>query len=710
MRNPALLSILTLALVPLFAQTGQPVHGGDGVKLPAPPQAEARPVTDKYYGTKLVDNYRWLEDAKSDETRNFIDEENKFTEQYFNQARIRPHVQEQLDALMHVGVVGMPVQRGENYFFLKRLADEDQASIYLRRSWTGKDERLLDPGKFSKDPNTSINISDISRDGQLIAFNIREGGADEVVVRIYDVKNAKTLEDELPSALYNSILFSPDGKQLYYCRNSQKGTLLYQHTIGRRNSTDELIFGHEFHGEPLGPIDMFSASITDDARYMIIHISRGIPARREDVVFRDLRKPGSPFDILVWGLDALFNANYAGGKWMVHTNYKAPKWRILEGDPGILPDVWTSLVPEGEDVIDAASIVGGHLYLRRLHNVLPQVDEYTLTGHYIRQLNFGGIGSISSLAGRTIDRYGFISFQSFIQPPTIYRIDSTTGKQELFWQSKIHFDTDQYELKQVIYTSKDGTKVPMFIAGKKGLKQDGSERMLMTGYGGFDLSMTPAWNPMYAWWLEQGGWFALPNLRGGGEFGEEWHKQGMFEHKQNVFDDWFAAAEYLIANHYTSQQNFAITGRSNGGLLMGASMTQRPELFSAIACGYPLLDMLRYQKFLQGIHWTTEYGSADNEDQFSYLLKYSPYQNVKPGAKYPAIYFFTGDSDTRVDPLHARKMTALMQSATASGKPVLLRYSLKGGHSSGVSVEQAIEDYTDILTFLWTETEQLSHK
>ena len=313
------------------------------------------------------------------------------------------------------------------------------------------------------------------------------------------------------------------------------------------------------------------------------------------------------------------------------------------------------------------------------------------------------------LAGRTTDRYGFLSFESFIAPPTIYRLDTQTGKREVFAQPKVPFDSSQYELKQVFYTSKDGTRVPMFIAGKKGLKQDGTERLLMTGYGGFDVNMTPEWRALYAWWLEQGGWFALPNLRGGGEYGERWHEAGMFERKQNVFDDFYAAAEYLIANKYTSPAHFAIMGGSNGGLLMGAAITQRPELFAAVECGYPLLDMLRYQKFEQGPHWMTEYGSADNEKQFPYLLKYSPYQNVKAGTAYPAVLFFTGASDTRVDPLHARKMTALLQADSSSGRPILLHYSVAGGHSAGVSVEQEIQDGADQLTFLWTETGQLRH-
>ena len=299
-----------------------------------------------------------------------------------------------------------------------------------------------------------------------------------------------------------------------------------------------------------------------------------------------------------------------------------------------------------------------------------------------------------------------LNFESFIMPPTLYRLDTVTGKRDVFFQPKVPFDSSQYEIRQVFFKSKDGTQVPMFIAGKKGLKQDGTLRLLMTGYGGFDLSILPGWNPQSAWWMEQGGWFALPNLRGGGEYGEHWHEQAMFEKKQNVFDDFFAAAEYLIANKYTSPQHFAITGRSNGGLLMGAAITQRPDLFSAVLCGYPLLDMLRYQKFLVGAYWVTEYGSSDKEKQFPYLLKYSPYQNVKPGTAYPAVMFFTGDSDTRVDPLHARKMTALLQSASSSGRPVLLHYGAAAGHSAGVSVDQQVQDDADQLTFLWTETGQ----
>ncbi|MGA2652445.1 MAG: prolyl oligopeptidase family serine peptidase [Terracidiphilus sp.] len=689
----------------MIAQT---IHGRDGITLPPPPSTEATPVSDDYFGTKIVDSYRWLEDAKSPETRAFIDAQNAYTARYLKQARIRPDVVDDLDAMENVSETSAPIQRGDSYFFSRRVAGEQQASIYVRHGWTGKDQRLLDPATISRDPNTSIGLFDVSRDGTILAYSVKQGGADETSIKLFNAKTGKTLEDELPAARYFGLSFAPDGASFYYARNNKQGTLLFQHVLGTRISRDTLIFGHEFRGEELTGADLFSGVVTDDGKYLVIQIGRGVPAKREDIVYRDLTKPDSPFEVLVWGLDSRFEADHAKGAWYVKTDYKSPKGRILQADPGIMPDVWKTIVPEGPDVIDSWSIVGGKIYVNRLKDVKTETTVFTLDGKPAGTIDYDGIGSASGVFGRTTDRYGYYSFESFILPPTIYRLDTVTGKHEVFFKPKIPFDSSQYELKQVFYKSKDGTQVPMFIAGKKGLKQDGTVRLLMTGYGGFDVSETPNWRPTYAWWLQQGGWFAVPNLRGGGEYGETWHEQGMFEKKQNVFDDWFAAAEYLIANKYTSSEHFAITGRSNGGLLMGASITQHPELFSAVWCGYPLLDMLRYQNFLVGRYWVTEYGSSENEKQFPYLLKYSPYQNVKPDRAYPAVMFFTGDSDTRVDPLHARKMTALLQAASTSGRPILLHYSLTGGHSAGVSVDQQVQDDADQLTFLWTETGQPS--
>ncbi|HEX7727693.1 MAG TPA: prolyl oligopeptidase family serine peptidase [Terracidiphilus sp.] len=684
--------------------TAQTIQGRSGIALPAPPKVEAVPVTDDYFGTKIVDNYRWLEDAKSPQTRAFIEAENAYTARYFKQNQIRTKALDSLDAMEHVTAWSIPVERAGNYYFMKRLSSEDQASLYIRRGWTGKDERILDPAQIDRNPNTSISLADISRDGQLLAYHVRQGGADETTIRFFDLKTKKSLPDELPRAIYYSSDFTPDGKGIYYTRTNEKGSLVYLHLFGTRTSNDKLIFGREFHGEQLGSLDLCSSYMTDDYRYLVIEIDRGVPAKRVDVVFRDLTKPESPFEVLVWGLDSRFSASEFKGSWYVRTDYKSPNGRVLKADPGIMPDAWTTVVPEGTEPLESFSIVGGKLYVDRLKDVQNETSIYTLAGKLLGKVSYDAIGSPSGIYGRTSDRYGYLSFDSFIQPPTLYRYDTVTGKRDVFAKQDIPFDTSQYELRQVFFTSKDGTRVPMFIAGKKGLKLDGTERLLMTGYGGFDVSMTSHWNPEWAWWLQQGGWFAMPNMRGGGEYGEHWHEQGMFEKKQNVFDDWFAAAQYLIDQHYTSPAHFAIVGRSNGGLLMGASMTQHPEMFAAIDCGYPLLDMLRYQKFLQGPHWTTEYGSADNEAQFEYLLKYSPYHNVKADTKYPAILFFTGDSDTRVDPLHARKMTALLQAVSGGNRPILLHYSLSGGHSAGVSVTQHVEDDADQLSFLWAET------
>jgi prolyl oligopeptidase len=701
----------TLVLLASSTSMAQVIHGRGGITLPAPPDAKAVPVTDDYFGTKIVDNYRWLEDAGSAETRAFVDAENAYTNTYLDHARIHSQLADDLDGLENVSSMGPPIERAGIYFFRRRLAGEEQFSICMRKGWTGKDERLVDPAVLSRDVNTSVRLWDVSRNGSVLAYGEQEGGADENSISFFDVKTRKALFDSLPKARYLSVGFSPDGASVYYARNDKDGTLLYQHVFGTRNSRDRLIFGHEFRGELLGGNDLFWAEVTDDQRYLVIEIDRGVPPRRVDIVFRDLTKPDSPFNILVWGLDARFSAIYAKGAWYVKTDYQSPLGRIMKADPGVMPEAWQTIVPEGKSVIDDWSIVGNKIYVNRLQDVKTETEVFTLEGKPEGHIDYDSIGSASILLGRTMDRYGFFVFQSYIVPPTVYRLDTETGGREVFFQPKIPFDSSQYQLTQVFYQSKDGTQIPMFIAGKKGLKQDGTERLLMTGYGGFNLSMTPRWYPAYAWWMEQGGWFAIPNLRGGGEYGEQWHEQGMGDKKQNVFDDWFAAAEYLIAHKYTSPEHFAIGGRSNGGLLMGASITQRPELFAAVWCGYPLLDMLRYQKFKVGYYWTTEYGSSEKEKQFDYLLKYSPYQNVKPRSDYPAVMFFTGDSDTRVDPLHARKMTALLQAESKSGRPVLLHDSVQGGHSAGVSVDQQVQDDADELTFLWTETGQPSaHK
>jgi prolyl oligopeptidase len=465
------------------------------------------------------------------------------------------------------------------------------------------------------------------------------------------------------------------------------------------------MFGKQFNGDTFGPMDLISAEVTENGRYLLIHVQHGVPATRVDIYVKDLRAPDSPIRTLVHGIESrIYAANY-GDDFYLYTDYQAPNYRILRttlSDPA--PEHWRAIVPEGKDVTYSFSIVGGKLFVTGLHDVITQTRVYDLDGKQVGEVSYPAIGSASEMTGRGSSQNGFYSFQSFIMPPTIYHYDVATGKTDVFARPQIPFSTDQYEVRQVFYPSKDGTRIPMFISSKKGIKRDGSAPALIWAYGGFNVSLTPSWNPEYAWWMEQGGYYAQPNLRGGGEYGENWHQAGMFDHKQNVFDDFFGAAEYLVSERYTTRARLAIRGRSNGGLLMGAAMTQHPEMFGAIWCGYPLLDMIRFQKFLVGKWWTTEYGSSENAEQFAYLIKYSPYQNVKARTQYPAIMFNTGDSDTRVDPLHARKMAALMQAHNAGDRPILLHYETQAGHSAGVSITQQVNDTADELAFLWNES------
>jgi prolyl oligopeptidase len=696
--------LVPIASFVLAAERPSEVKGGNGIVLPPPPATEAKPVTEDIHGTTLTDPYRWLEDGKSPETRTWIDGQMKYTEQYLSQVKVRPEIVNELTKLERVESYSIPIERGGKYFFKKRLADENQGSIYMRRGLHGQDTRLVDAAKLSADQNTSVQINDISKDGTLLVYGTRSGGADEESVHILDVAKSKDLADSLPTARYSGIQLSPDKLGLYYARFDPAGSLVFYHKLGSPAASDELIFGKNFEGESFGPMELIGAEITENERYLMITVAHGVPAKRVDIYMKDLRKANSLIRPIIHGIDSRFEAVNYGDDLYVLTDHQSPNYRVIKvqiNDPQ--PDHWTNVVREGKDVISGISIVGGKLFVTGLHDVVTETRVFTLEGKQTGEIAYPTLGAATDLEGRSDSNEGFYSFESFIIPPTIYHYDVKTRKTEIFAKPTVPFASDQYEVKQVFYTSKDGTRVPMFISSKKGVKRDGNTPTLMFAYGGFLVNLDPTWNPEYAWWMEQGGFYAQPNLRGGGEYGEKWHQAGMFEHKQNVFDDFFAAGQYLIDEKYTSTPRLAIRGRSNGGLLMGVAMTQHPEMFGAIWCGYPLLDMIRFQSFLVGKWWTAEYGSSDNADQFPYLLKYSPYQNVKAGTKFPAIMFNTGDSDTRVDPLHARKMTALVQADNANDRPILLHYQTVSGHSSGVSITQAINDTADELSFLWNE-------
>jgi prolyl oligopeptidase len=682
------------------------IRGGNGIVLGAPPATEKQPVTETLHGDTVTDDYRWLEKQHDPATRAWLEKQNAYTDNYLEQVKIRPEIQAELAKLEKVETYSLPQKSGDLYFYKKRLAEENQGSIYVRRGLTGADERLVDATKLSADQNTSAGLLDVTRDGALMAYGIRQGGADEQSVHLMDVAARRDLPDQLAVDRYMGVTIAPDKKGLYYSVFHHEGTLVYYHAFGTEQSADKVLFGKQYKGEPLGELDLISPRVSDNGHWLILDISRGVPAKREDILLKDLRQPDSAITPLVYGIENRFSLIDAGTDgFLVLTDMGAAKGRILQADAHAQPQQWHTVVPEAKDVIQSATVLGSKLFVERLADVKSEIAIYTLDGKQQGMVKLPGIGSATLPYGRPRENEGFYSFFSFNVPPTIYRYQAGSGATSIFAQPKVPFDSASYEVRQVFFTSKDGTRVPMFLTGKKGMPLNGKTPLLLTGYGGFNVSDTPQWNSMYAWWMEQGGWFALPNLRGGGEYGEDWHKAGMFEKKQNVFDDFFAASEYLIAQKYTDSAHLAIWGRSNGGLLMGAAMTQHPELYGAIVCGYPLLDMLRYQNFLFGRLWTTEYGSADNAADYKYIRAYSPYQNVKQGERYPAIMFFSGDNDTRVDPLHARKMTAEMQAASGSGRPVLLHYSLKGGHSAGVSIDQQVQDDADILAFLWNEAD-----
>jgi prolyl oligopeptidase len=696
--------ILVFTLFAFSADQPSTVKGANGITLPPPPPTEVKPVTENIHGTTITDPYRWLEDAKSPETRAWISEQMKYTEQYLSQVKIRPQIVDELTKLERVESYSIPMERGGNYFFKKRLAEENQGSIYLRRGLHGEDERLIDATKLSADQNTSVQINDISKDGKLLVYGIRSGGADEETVHVRTVATGEDLPDSLPAARYFGVQLGPDNSGLYYSLVTPQGSRVFYHKFGSPAGGDELIFGDSFAGETLGPMQLVGAEITENGRYLLVTVSHGVPAKRVDVYAKDLRQPDAKVQPVIHGIDNRFTPiNYYDDLYVM-TDYEAPNYRVVQvhiGDPQ--PQHWRTIVPEGKDVISGISVVGDNLFVTGLHDVVTETRIFSIEGKLIGHVTYPTLGAATEVYGREDSEHGFYSFESFIIPPTIYYYNVRTRKAEVFAKPTVPFNSDQYEVKQVFYKSKDGTRVPMFISSRKGVKRDGNTPTLMFAYGGFLVNLTPTWNPEYAWWMAQGGVYAQPNLRGGGEYGEKWHQAGMFEHKQNVYDDFFAAGQYLIDEKYTSRKRLAITGRSNGGLLMGVAMTQHPEMFGAIWCGYPLLDMIRFQNFLVGKWWTAEYGSADNADQFPYLLKYSPYQNVHPGTKYPAIMFNTGDSDTRVDPLHARKMTALVQHDNLGDRPILLHYQTVSGHSSGVSITQSIEDTADALSFLWNE-------
>lgn len=666
--------------------------------LVQPPPTVRQNVVETLHGTLVTDPYRWLEDQDSPDTRAWLDEQIAYTHQVLAGYHGREAIRDRLAELMKVDSTTLPVCRGDTYFFSRRRSNEQQYIIYRRQGLDGPDDPLIDPHPMSPDSTTSVSLYDVSHDGGLIAYGIRQGGADEVEIRLRSTSALIDLPDILPVGRYYGIGISNDNSKLYYSVSTPDGPRVRVHKVGE--SVDEDI---ELFGAGLGPEKIVSAALSEDGKYLLIGVYYGSAGDKTELHIADL-SAGTPVRPIIDNLPARFYAQAAGDFLYLHSNWNAPNGRLFRLSVNAAtnsPNDWQEVVPtKAEAVLLGFSPIGGKLFLNYLENVSSRITITDSTGRAQGELPLPGIGTVSGPYGKWNSTEMFYSFNSFAVPTTAFRSDSEAGGPEIWARTDTPIDSEAIEVQQVTYSSKDGAQVPMFLVYAKGMEADGARPIYLTGYGGFTVSRTPAFAALAALWAERGGIFALPNLRGGGEFGEEWHRDGMLAKKQNVFDDFYAAAQWLIDSGYTRSDKIAIAGRSNGGLLVGAAITQRPELFGAAVCGYPLLDMIRYQKFLVAGFWVPEYGSSENANQFDYLYAYSPYHHVANGVKYPAVMLVTGDSDTRVAPLHARKMAAMLQANTGSGKPVLLHYDITSGHSEGKPVNQMVEDTADEILFL----------
>lgn len=661
-----------------------------------PPKTTVEPVKETLHGVEIVDPYRWLEVQDSRRTRFWLAEQQRYTESILNPLPGRDVLKRRITELLRTDVMGAPTVRGGRYFFMKRTAAQDQPVYYVRRGLTGKDEVLVDSNTLSPDGTVSAAPLGVALDGTIWVYGIRQGGEDETTIQMLDADTRAPLADKLPKARYFGVALKADKSGFYFSRMNKDGPRVYYHAMGKDPATDVEVFGKGY-----GPEKIISAGLSDDGRYLLITVLYGSAAKKTELYVKNVANDG-PITTIVNDIEARFAGSIGGDTLFLTTNWKAPNSRVLAVDlKDPAKDKWREIVPEAKSVLQGLSLAGGKLFAGYLENVSAREKIFTPDGKHVGDVKFPGIGT-GSVAGRWSSEEAFMTFTSFVTPQTIYRYDVEEGQKEIWSRTNVPIKSDDFEVKQVRYPSKDGTEIPMFLVHAKGLKLDGNNPTFLTGYGGFNLSRTPTFTASAALWVERGGVFALPSLRGGGEFGEAWHQAGMLDKKQNVFDDFISAAEWLIAKNYTRPAKLAIAGGSNGGLLVGAAMTQRPELFQAVVCSVPLLDMLRYHKFLVARFWVPEYGSSEDASQFRYIHAYSPYHHVKPGTKYPAVLMVSGDSDTRVDPLHARKMTALLQASTASGsdRPVLLHYDTKSGHSGGKPITKQIDDATDEYAFL----------
>lgn len=671
------------------------------------PDTKKDNTVDNYFGTQVADPYRWLENDTASDVIAWVKSQNEVTQNYLGQIPYRDKIKQRLTQIWDYPKYSSPFKEGDWYYFFKNEGLQNQSILYRQKGLDGTPEVFLDPNKLSADGTASLASFTFSKDHKLCAVGVAQSGSDWNELFVMDVATKEKLNDEIKWVKFSGATWKGNG--FYYSRydepakgkafsNQNEYMKIYYHKIGTPQTADELIYEDKNH-----PKRYFNAAITEDERYMFIYVSEGTSGN--EILVKDLSKNERSFRTLFKG----FENNYVvidniGDQLLATTDKGAPKYKLISVNPTNADEQnWKTIIPESNYLLDGVSHWNGKLFANYLKDASTRIYKFNADGTGKEEITLPGIGTASGIGGKKEDTETFYTFSSFTNPGEIYRYNLASGKSELFRKTEVKFNAADFETKQVFYTSKDGTKVPMFIIHKKGLKINGANPTLLYGYGGFNISITPSFSVSRIMFLEQGGVYAIASLRGGGEYGEDWHKAGMLEKKQTVFDDFIAAAEYLIAEKYTSSNHLAIQGGSNGGLLVGACMTQRPELFKVAIPQVGVLDMLRYHKFTIGWGWAVEYGSSDKKEDFDYLIKYSPLHNVKDGLNYPATLVMTADHDDRVVPAHSFKFAAeLQRKQDKKGNPTLIRIDSKAGHGAGKPTTKLIDEATDMWSFiLW---------
>ena len=662
-------------------------------------------TVDHYFGTAVADPYRWLEDDNSDSTKAWVVAQNAVTNAYLAKIPYRTQINSRLTKLWDYPKISAPFHEGGRYFVFKNNGLQNQSVAYLLDSIGGNESVILDPNTFSDDGTVSLTAFSPSDDGKLLGYGISKGGSDWNEFFVKNIETGELLPDHIEWVKFSGIQWLKDGffysrfpapKEDDILKGVNENSKIYYHKIGTTQTDDQLVYEDTEH-----PNWGFGAWVTDDQKLLVIAVTESTSGNAFYV--KDIEKGGNVIKI-VESFDNDFQViDHQNGKLLVMTNYQAPKYKVIAIDlTDYAREKWVDFIPEKEGVLTGVSIIGGKMIATYLKDAHSHVEVNDLAGKYLYDLELPVLGSVSGFNGERDDKITFFTITSFTTPATVYKYDIENNKSGLYQTSAVDFDPEAYETKQVFFTSNDGTKVPMFIVHKKGLKLDGKNPVLLYGYGGFNVSLTPSFNVGRLIWLEQGGVYAMVNLRGGGEYGEDWHKAGTLMQKQNVFDDCIAAAEYLISEKYTSKGKIALLGGSNGGLLVGAVANQRPELFGAALPAVGVMDMLRYHKFTIGRYWATDYGtSEDSEEMFKYLYAYSPVHTIKENVEYPAVLVTTADHDDRVVPAHSFKYIATLQEKYKGTNPVIIRIESKAGHGAGKPTAKIIEEYSDMYAFMF---------